>query len=156
MFNKRGQELSTGTIILLIIGVIILVLLALGFTSGWSKLFPWITQGNVDHVRSTCSSVCTSGGVDDYCVVQRDLIPSDKSEKIMDATCYYLVSKEPQYEIEGCGIDCSNRVRIVEGINDRIALANSCTADEKTKGIILQAKIPEASSFVLASVTCSN
>ncbi len=152
MFNKRGQELSTGTIILLIIGVIILVLLALGFTSGWGKLFPWLSSSNVDSVKSNCASLCASNAVEDYCVVQRDLTSSDG--KIMDATCNYLASKEIQYEIESCGIDCSSKVRIVEEGKDETTLKNSCTADDKTKGIILQSKVPKGNDYILLSVKC--
>ena len=39
MHNKKGQELSVGTTILIAIGIIILVLLVIGFSIGWEDLF---------------------------------------------------------------------------------------------------------------------
>ena len=39
MHNKRGQELSIGTTILIALGIILLVLLVLGFSIGWENLF---------------------------------------------------------------------------------------------------------------------
>ena len=120
MFNKRGQELSTGTIILLIIGVIILVLLALGFTSGWGKVFPFISQTNVESVRTACSSICTDGSAEQYCLATRDLIPSKGEPKIKDATCYYLARREI---IPGCGIDCSKKVNLIEDVTPLVKIS---------------------------------
>ncbi len=114
MFNKRGQELSTSTIILLILGVIILVLLALGFTSGWGKIFPWISSSNVDQVKSLCSSACAVNGEYEYCRAPKTLTTSNKSEKIIDSTCFYLATYQPKYGIESCNIDCEARVKVFD------------------------------------------
>jgi len=110
MFNKRGQELSTGTIILLIVGIIILVLLVLGFTSGWSKVFPFLAKPNLDQVESACSSACTTGSVTDYCLSGRSFIPQT-GNKLNDATCYYLATKSI---INGCEVNCDNKAKIYE------------------------------------------
>lgn len=37
--NKRGQDLSIGTLILIVLGIVVLVLLILGFSLGWSNLW---------------------------------------------------------------------------------------------------------------------
>ncbi len=112
MVNKKGQELSTGTIILLILGVIILVLLAIGFTYGWNKILPFISQSNVDTVVSQCGVACSTDSVYDYCKSPRDLIPTTTSDKIKGATCYYLATRQATYGIENCNIDCEASVKI--------------------------------------------
>jgi hypothetical protein len=155
MFNKRGQELSTGTIILLIIGVIILVLLALGFTSGWGDLGSFLSQNNVDTIRSKCNSVCVEGGVEDYCVVPRNLYPTNVSEKITGATCYYL-SQLDKYGIESCGISCSSLVYINETTFDKEMDSNQLVSSCQNKsGITLQYLIKEKRSSRFVSYRCA-
>lgn len=44
MLNKKAQGMSTSTIILLILGIVILVILILGFTLGWDKIAPWMQE----------------------------------------------------------------------------------------------------------------
>lgn len=61
MENKRGQGMSTQTIILLILGLVVLAVLIFGFTSGWSSFKKQIYKSNVDSVASDCSSVCSVG-----------------------------------------------------------------------------------------------
>jgi len=103
--NKRGQGLSTNTIILIILGIIILVILALGFTMGWSKFMPWLSKNNVDTIRQSCSTACTTNAGYDFCTAPREL--KSDTEKIKDATCYYLAEKT-NYGIEKCtSITCN-------------------------------------------------
>ncbi len=157
MFNKRGQELSTGTIILLIIGVIILVLLALGFTSGWGDLGSFLGQNNVDAIVSKCNSACTENAIYDYCIVPRDL--KSETEKINDATCYYLALNRAEYNIENCGISCSSLVYIQDSSSKTILtdteLAKKCEGDVKGKTFQYLFKKDEASkSSTLISYKC--
>lgn len=39
LMNKRGQDLTIGTLILIVLGVVVLVLLIIGFTRGWDFIF---------------------------------------------------------------------------------------------------------------------
>ncbi|MBU2504050.1 MAG: hypothetical protein KJ879_03305 [Nanoarchaeota archaeon] len=71
--NKRGQGLSTNAIILIILGVIVLVVLILGFTIGWAKLFPFIQSNNVQNIVTSCETACTTGAQFDWCSAQRNL-----------------------------------------------------------------------------------
>jgi hypothetical protein len=74
MMNKKGQEMSTNTIILIILGLIILVILALGFSLGWDKILPFIKQdNNVKEVVSACQIACTQQSVYDFCTKKLDL-----------------------------------------------------------------------------------
>ena len=69
--NKKGQDLSIGTLILIVLGIIVLVLLILGFSMGWSNLWEKINifgGGNsLGTVAAACKSAVTSGFNFDYC-----------------------------------------------------------------------------------------
>lgn len=116
MVNKRGQGLSTNTLILIILGVIVLVVLALGFTMGWDKIAPWIGGGsNVDTIKQQCGVACSTNSVYDYCSMKRDL--NDGVDKLKDVTCYWLSEKKIVYGIEKCGNFCKDTVVLGETCN---------------------------------------
>lgn len=71
--NKRAQGMSISTIILLILGLVVLVVLILGFVIGWNKLLPFLPQDNVATVVNQCTFACTSGTAYDFCVKKIDL-----------------------------------------------------------------------------------
>ena len=77
MLNKRGQGLSTNAIILIILGVIILVILALGFMMGWDKLFPFLPSDNVETIKTSCASACATGNTYGFCTQERTLKADD-------------------------------------------------------------------------------
>jgi hypothetical protein len=90
MENKRGQGLSTSTIILLILGVIILVILVLGFTLGWGKIIPFLNSNNIETIKTSCINACELGSTYDFCSLPRDI--KDGTNKKFQATCDQLVS----------------------------------------------------------------
>lgn len=71
--EKRGQGLSVNAIILIVLGVVVLVVLILGFTMGWNRIAPWLSTNNVDTIVQQCSVACSTGSVYDYCSVEREL-----------------------------------------------------------------------------------
>jgi hypothetical protein len=78
--NKKGQELSTNAIVLIILAVIILVILVIGFIVGWDKVKSWISStNNVDTVSKACQTSCTTNNQFDFCSMQRDLKDNKKS-----------------------------------------------------------------------------
>ncbi len=78
--NKRGQGLSTGAIVLIILGVIVLAILAFGFSLGWNKLMPFLsTNSNVNTVSTQCSTACATGVTYDYCSQQRNVTTNGKT-----------------------------------------------------------------------------
>ena len=110
--NKRGQGLSISTIILIILGLIVLVILVLGFILGWDKIVPWVnSDNNVDTIMQACQTACTTGSKYSYCSMQRELkapgLPEGVKSKI--ETCNFFAT-DPDYEsygIETCpGITC--------------------------------------------------
>lgn len=70
MKEKRGQELSIGTLILIVLGIIVLVLLVLGFSMGWDNLFSkvGIVQGSdLSAMVSACKVAYSSQSSASYC-----------------------------------------------------------------------------------------
>ncbi len=73
---KKGQQLTLGTVILIVLGIAVLVFLIFGFSTGWSNLWDRITNfaggsGNLDTVRQGCELACASNNVQDYCALNR-------------------------------------------------------------------------------------
>ncbi len=83
--NKRGQGMSISTIILLILGVVILVVLILGFAVGWNKILPFVSQDNVATVSNQCQVACTTNSVFDFCTKSIDLTANGTTFK---SNCY--------------------------------------------------------------------
>jgi hypothetical protein len=104
--NKRGQGMSVNTIIILILAVVVLVVLILGFSLGWNKVTPWISNENVDDVVTACSAACATNSQYDFCGIERVL--RDAEKKKYEATCavFASVSEFDLYGIESCGIEC--------------------------------------------------
>lgn len=117
MINKRGQSMSTNTIVLLILAVIVLVVLILGFTIGWNKLAPWISKTNVKDIVGTCQTACATQSKYDFCGVMRNVIDADKNK--VSATCAVLskVSQFDSYGVEDCALDCVSLCESIK-IND--------------------------------------
>jgi len=139
MLDKRGQGLSTNAIILIILGVIVLVILVLGFMMGWDKIAPWISSNNVDTIVNACDIVCLSNGIYDFCMKERDLKADDV--KLKKITCNYLSKKKTEYGIQPCSsIPCNNVVFIEVTSKEVFESSDSCTGHE---GKIIQALIEE-------------
>jgi len=105
--EKRGQGLSTNAIILIILGVVVLVILIMGFTMGWDRIAPWISSNNVDTIVQQCSVACSTNSVYDYCSTNRTL--NDGTNKIK-STCYTfsLDLDLAKYGIDECSLDCKS------------------------------------------------
>lgn len=91
MKNKKAQSMSTNTIILLILGLAVLVVLILGFTSGWKVFNNIISPTNVDSISEECSSVCGLQQKFGYCSSLRNLRINEEKIKIK-ASCAVLAS----------------------------------------------------------------
>lgn len=104
--EKRGQGLSTNAIILIVLGVIVLVILILGFTIGWEKISPFISRDNVDTIATQCSLACSTESVYDFCTKERTLkaegLPNNVNE--VSNTCEFFAtdSEYQKYGIEEC------------------------------------------------------
>ena len=86
--NRRGQELSTNAIIMIIIGIIVLVVLVLGFTIGWNRLLPFVSSNNIENVKTGCSTACSTNNNYDYCSLPRSV--NDGVNDKFTETCFNL------------------------------------------------------------------
>ena len=124
--NKRGQGLSTNAIILMVLGVIVLVVLIIGFTMGWARISPWLNTNNVDIIVNQCGVACSTNALYSYCSQERDLKADD--ETLKDVSCYYLSEKKLQYGIEKCpSISCN--IILVDLIGEEL-LETKCEGNE--------------------------
>jgi len=129
MKNHRGQGMSTSTIILLILGIVILVVLILGFTLGWNKLAPWISSNNVDTISTSCTAACSTSSSYDFCLSKKDLKADDVTLK--DVTCNYISKNQTGYGIAKCtAVPCEN-ILIVSAASAE-ELQTKCTESTKT------------------------
>jgi hypothetical protein len=108
MENKKAQGLPVSTIVLLVIGVVILVVLILGFTLGWNNLKSWVApSNNVETIADQCNLACQLGQDYTFCSENKTLTTEDTE---IVRTCYNLsASNDTQvYGIEKCSsIKCA-------------------------------------------------
>jgi hypothetical protein len=66
--KKKAQNLSITTIILIILGIVVLVVLIIGFTQGWDTLKGWFTGGaGTEQYVSQCAVACSTNSVSGWC-----------------------------------------------------------------------------------------
>lgn len=102
--NRRGQELSTNAIIMIIIGLVVLVVLILGFTLGWDRIFPFFfSSNNIETIKTNCGAACATGNVYNYCQLERKLKAEDLPKEGINGTCQsFSGSVYAKYGIDAC------------------------------------------------------
>jgi len=127
--NKKGAEITIGTIIIIILALVVLVIIIYGFSTGWANLWEKITSFggggvNVQSVVQSCQLACSTQAAFDYCSLQRTIRFEDENRDLMTVTanCEKLANLEeveitkpsgregefialPQTELS-CDIDC--------------------------------------------------
>ncbi len=102
--NKRGQDLSIGTLILIVLGIIVLVLLILGFSMGWSNLWEKINifQGgnSLSTVAAACNTAVASSDKISYCTDFKKIKVNGKTEYVNCEDDRVLVGVETKLD---CG-----------------------------------------------------
>ena len=104
--NKKGAEMTVGTIIIIVLALIVLVILVYGFSTGWTNLWEKVTgfgggEINVQSAVQSCQLACTTGSTYDWCTKKRDIVFEDDSANA-PYTCNELVS------VSGTGLeDCA-------------------------------------------------
>jgi len=72
VMNKKGQQMTLGTIIAIVLGIAVLVFLIFGFSTGWNNMWSKITElgggsVNVDDVVRGCEVACAQQSKNAYC-----------------------------------------------------------------------------------------
>ncbi len=103
MLNKKGQELSTTAIILIILGVVILAIMIFGFLTGWKSFKNILSPTNVDSVIEECGTVCGLNQEYTFCSAERTLRVNEKNLEVK-TSCSVLasVSQFDEYNILDC------------------------------------------------------
>ncbi|MEM0465439.1 MAG: hypothetical protein QXW97_01910 [Candidatus Pacearchaeota archaeon] len=110
--NKRGAEMTIGTIIVIILALVVLVVIIYGFTVGWSNLWQKITgfspKSNVHTHVQACQIACTSESKYDYCK-PRQVIFEDKGKPVQFRSCEDLqIQRGSSIGLEPClSISCA-------------------------------------------------
>ena len=130
--NKKGQELSIGTIVMIVIGVIVLVVIVLGFTQGTDfffgklKILPGQT---LESVVQACSIAGQSGLTADYCKTFKEV---ELNGQKMFVNCQYdevenLIDSDKRLSDSKCGTDGDNARKQCEDL--RTQKGDSFAAD---------------------------
>jgi hypothetical protein len=108
--NKKAQDLSISTIILIILGVVVLVVLILGFTQGWNTVKVWFTGGGTSEfqqISSQCSVACAANDQTSWCTERTITINDTASET---ATCEWFSAKYSAIDECSAMITCGKSV----------------------------------------------
>ena len=102
--NKKGAEMTIGTIIVIILAVIVLVVLVYGFGVGWGDLWNKIVglgggQVNVQTVVQGCQIACSTQSTFEYCTKERSVIFEEGQKEPEKLNCYALQTR-------GVGLSC--------------------------------------------------
>lgn len=148
--NKRGQELSTTTVVLIILAVLVLIFLIIGVVYGWQTIFPWLKPAaNVDSVKQQCELACSGGQVYNYCSLSRELV--SETEDLKNVNCNFLNVQESKYGIANCpGVACANVPVSAKSLKEASAL---CVANAGK--VIEYLNITTAPNGELKTTACS-
>ena len=104
MVNKKGQEMSVATLVLIVIGIVVLVMLILGFSMGWQNLWGKINilggGSNIETVVQACNIAATSDSIVSYCK-EFKLIKETEGKNFVN--CQYGKIQESLDNRLGCG-----------------------------------------------------
>jgi len=115
MRDKKGAEMTIGTIVMIILALVVLVVIIYGFTTGWSNLFDKIKnigggEDNVGTIVSACELSCATSDEYGYCTNKRAIkFEVDGDMKSVKATCDDL-AKEKEFEtikLPSTNLECS-------------------------------------------------
>ena len=95
MFNIKGQQMTIGTLVAIILAVLVLVFVVYGFSVGWSNLFSQLTnlgggKVNVQTIVQSCQVACATQSTFDYCKDRSVIYNADQEPTL--ANCKNLES----------------------------------------------------------------
>ena len=96
MENKKAQQMTLGTIIAIVLGLVVLVFLIYGFSTGWGNLWEKVTglgggDVNVATISTACMLACQQDDQQSFCVQKRKVV-LDADGKTLSETCRQLTS----------------------------------------------------------------
>jgi hypothetical protein len=123
--NKKGAEMTIGTIVIIVLALIVLVVVALGFTTGWRNLWDKVNifggGATLGAVGQACQIACSSEDINGFCKQPRIVsgvkeqqstsgswsytLTSDAKDKAKTPTCNDLVTMQA-ISVGDCKITC--------------------------------------------------
>jgi hypothetical protein len=110
MVNKKAQDLSIRTLILIVLGIVVLVLLILGFSIGWGNLWEKINifggGSSIGTVVTACKLAHTSQ--DTYTLCEKKWDIKEDGKKILGYNCEAAEKAnllDFEFSCEGIGLD---------------------------------------------------
>ncbi len=103
--NKSGQQMTLGTIIAIVLGIVVLVLLVWGFSTGWNNMWNKVTSygagsDNTGTIVQSCALKCSTGNHYGFCNQLMDVKTGDGYEN-NSVTCNELSSGEVSFTKKG-------------------------------------------------------
>lgn len=137
--NKKGAEMTIGTIIIIILALVVLVILVYGFSTGWSNLWEKITgfgggKVNVQTVVQSCQLACTTSSQYDYCKTRKLIEDSngDGKTESRNVNCKDL-EVATYYGLDVCDITCTEKtaeqIAAAKKAKCEATPVDACTAD---------------------------
>ncbi len=85
MENKKGQQMTLMTIIAIVLGLVVLIFLIYGFSTGWGNLWDKITglgggDVNIATLSTACNLACAQEDQGNFCR-KRDAVLSEGVDK---------------------------------------------------------------------------
>jgi len=107
MNNKKGQQMTLSTIIAIVLGLVVLVFLIYGFSTGWGNLWERVTglgggNVNVDTVSVSCTLACQQKNEYGFCNQTRSIVVVQGGDKI-SGNCTSFSTKG---YVDGCSNLC--------------------------------------------------
>jgi hypothetical protein len=116
--DKRGQQMTLGTIIAIVLGIVVLIFLIYGFSTGWANLWSKVTGSvsgsNVEDRIKDCQTDCSLGEKTSYCFEQKELRFYDSKGSLIkvSGTCdnfasgtFAIEGKVSAGQVKGMGFD---------------------------------------------------
>ena len=122
--NKKGAEMTIGTIIIIILALVVLVVIIYGFSTGWSNLWDKIAnfgggKVNVQTVVQSCQISCTTSSTYDWCSQKRTVIFSADTattDKKLSWTCDKLQkNRGTEIGLNSCNLGCTTEEGTCDG-----------------------------------------
>lgn len=149
--DKRGQELSTNTIILIILGLAILVVLIFGFSTGWGFFKNILTPTNVDSIVEECASVCGVNQKFAFCSAERTLRVNEEDFSVK-TSCEVLANSPSfaKYNVQKCSsIQCDLNCESIL-VDDKNAVVATADAEKKYDLTDVASNLEEGQTCIIA------
>jgi len=117
--NSRAQQMTLGTIIAIVLGLVVLVFLIYGFSTGWSNLWERVTgfgggDVNVDVIKTACTLACQQQNTYGFCEQIRIVVAEGGAKnstvacKDMTEAINFTDGKMRDVDVDSCGNLCSS------------------------------------------------